>query len=405
MATDAFGRLRTALPYTTFEYYPTALTTNSTYDKDVWVNTTNGTGAISYSSDNYVQLQCSANSDYVIRQTKQPMVYQPGKSRLLLFSGVMFNRAISTDTAIARIGCFSTSGSTPVDGHYFETDGNTLWFCETIGSSATRVAQSSWNIDIFDGNGSSGISLTTSNVIKNMLIVIDQEWLGVGRVRVGFSINGITYYAHQFTHTTIAIPYTKTPRLPITYEIIGTTIGSAISMRQICCTCISEGGFVPLGKRLSIGTAATGFDMSTAGTKYVIVAIKPQDSYPTITIRPIHFDGAYPSGTAKIAKFELQLHSSNGSVGTISGTLSYTNFSDSATKYAIGNGTQTVSSDGYILTTAYTTAQTYVNFTPTEFEVQLSRCQATQYDTILLVGSGSANGMNVVGSLDVVESI
>lgn len=404
--TDAFGRLRVSNIFTTFEYSPSATSASSisNYDQDRWVSTLSGSSALSYNSSNYINMSCTASGDYIVRQSKLPMIYQPGKSRLLFFSGVLLNRSVSSDSVIARIGIYSTSGATPVEGHYFKTDGNTLYWVETLGSTENAIAQSSWNIDVFDGTGPSGYTLTTSNLIKNILLIIDQEWLGVGRVRVGFKIDGKIYYAHQFTHSTTDVPYTTTPRLPITYQINATTIASPIAMRQFCCTCISEGGYFPLGKRISVATTAEGFNMNSSSSKYIIAAIRANSSYPTVTIKPIHFEGSYPSGTGRTLKLELQVHSSNGSVGSISGSLSYSNCADSGAQYALGDGSQTVGSDGYIITTCLTTAQTSVSFSSTDFEQMLSRVLVSKYDTLYLVGSGSANNMIVSGSVDFVVS-
>ena len=199
--------------------------------------------------------------------------------------------------------------------------------------------------------------------------------------------------------------FATTPRLPITLEIIGTTLGSAISMRQFCCSCMSEGGYVPTGKRLSVATSAGEFTMATAGTKYIIAAIRPQSSYPTATLRAIHYCGAYAAGNSRTIKIELQLHSTNGSIGSTSGTLSYSNFTDSGSQYAIGDGSQTVSADGYIISSDITTAQSSVTFHASDTEMMLTRAICTKYDTIYLIATGSANTMDVSGAIDVIESI
>ena len=38
MATDAFGRLRILVTFTLFEYYPSAATSLTNNDVDIWVN-------------------------------------------------------------------------------------------------------------------------------------------------------------------------------------------------------------------------------------------------------------------------------------------------------------------------------------------------------------------------------
>ena len=81
---DAFGRLRISDPYTIFEYYPNTGTSNNDFDADMWVSNGENTGAITYSSsENTLSLTTSASGDKYTRETKMPMDYQPGKSRLI----------------------------------------------------------------------------------------------------------------------------------------------------------------------------------------------------------------------------------------------------------------------------------------------------------------------------------
>ena len=92
--------------------------------------------------------------------------------------------------------------------------GQIFYWGDVTQGGTLDVPQSSWNIDTFNGNGPSGKTLTVAaNANKTFLIVIDQEWLGVGRLRCGFVIDGVIYYAHQFLHNGLQVQYTKTPRI------------------------------------------------------------------------------------------------------------------------------------------------------------------------------------------------
>ena len=268
MATDAFGRLRTSEPFTTFNYYPTPAY-NDTSDNDVWVKTTNNGADVQYDASNNLILLNTGTSDeadtFVTRTTKAPMDYQPGKSRLIMMSGVMMSPVPATGTQVtSQMGLFNLSTSSQIeDGIWFEADGssNEIRWCQrkqngSGGFTETKVAKSSWNIDKFTGTGPSGKQLEFSNMDKNILIIIDQEWLGVGRVRCGFNIGGVTYYAHEFTHGDISVAYTGSPRQRLGYKITSnqTTSPTNYTMKQICSTCISEGGFFPLGTKNSVST-------------------------------------------------------------------------------------------------------------------------------------------------------
>jgi hypothetical protein len=80
-ALDAFGRLRTSECFTTFNYYPSPVSNNTSLDVDVWVSRQTG-GTQTYNSQNYINMPISGvGTTYSLRTTKQPMIYQPGKSR------------------------------------------------------------------------------------------------------------------------------------------------------------------------------------------------------------------------------------------------------------------------------------------------------------------------------------
>ena len=401
MATDAFGKLRVTEPFTTFNYYPTTLTENSNLDEDIWIS---GGNSQTYNSNNYINMPINtASTNYAIRQTKCPMVYQSGKSRLIYMTGVMMTSILTSTTSY--IGLFNVDTSTPpniTEGMYFKCDGTNLIFEEVTQSATNTVNQSSWNIDTFDGTGPSGQTLTITNASTNLLIVFDQEWLGVGRIRCGFNINGVTYYAHQFIHSGLAIQYTKTPRLRLSYYIKGTV---ANTMRQMCSTNMSEGGYYTTGKINSISTTISGIILGTIGTRYILLALRINSTYPNGTIIPNKISMAYSAASNKMGYFEIQLHSTYGSIGSISGTLTYNNLTDSIAQYAIGNGTQTITSSGYTIQGGFVSSQSEQFIANNENERMQIRMTATQYDTIYVVGTGNTTNDTMYGSLTFVEEI
>lgn len=410
MALDAFGRLRVSNCFSTFNYYPSPITPNSNLDIDNWVNITNGNGVSTYNIDNYINMSISTTDDYVLRISKQPMEYQPGKSRLIYLTGVMLGESAGSDTLTSRIGLFNVDTTTPVyttvtDGIYFQTDGTNLQWVETIQTGTITVNQSSWNVDIFDGNGPSGKILTSSNLNTSMLFVIDQEWLGVGRVRCGFIIDGVIYYAHEFNHGTLDVQYTKTPRQRIGYQIIGTSITSEHTMRQMCSTTILEGGYFPLCPRISISNGTTKITLSNSNTKYILLALKLQSDYTNALIKLLNLSITFSAKTGTIALYEIQLHSSNGSIGSTTGSLSYVNISNSMSQYSIGNGTQIVSSDGFIIYSGYVSSNTNLILSNKPEDTLLTRGICSIYDTIYLIGSCSNNNEDMYGSLDFIENI
>jgi hypothetical protein len=106
---------------------------------------------------------------------------------------------------------------------------------------------------------------------------MDIEWLGEGTVRLGFVINGEFYICHKFHHANlITSTYITTASLPLRYEITNTGVtASPSTLKQVCSTAISEGGYELRGAQLAIGTPiTTPKTFAVAGTYYPVVGIR-----------------------------------------------------------------------------------------------------------------------------------
>ena len=106
---------------------------------------------------------------------------------------------------------------------------------------------------------------------------MDIEWLGEGTVRVGFIIDGNFILCHKFNHANL-IPstYITTASLPLRYEITNTGVtASSSTLKQVCSTVISEGGYELRGAQQAVGTPiTTPKSLAVAGTYYPVVSIK-----------------------------------------------------------------------------------------------------------------------------------
>ena len=253
---DAFSRLRICNPTALFD------STNLYGDNTLlWEYKTDGTHGVQTNLPNEASVSMSTggtqSGNYVYRQTLSYQHYQPGRSILALVTFAMSVNSTTETNLQQRAGYFDA-----LNGFFFECQGETLNMVKRTNVSGsvveTRVASTAWNIDKFDGTGPSGITL---DVTKAQILVMDAQWLGVGRVRLGFNINGVFYYAHQFIHANVlATAYTTTMRLPVRLEIQNTGITTNTNvLRQICAAVVSEGGDIsPGGYEFSANTATTG---------------------------------------------------------------------------------------------------------------------------------------------------
>jgi hypothetical protein len=232
---DAFGRLRVSQPFTLFD-------SQNRYAADPSFDTSLTGSATStfLTNESAVSLAVTtASGDKAVRQTKRYFPYQPGKG-LLVLTTFLFNEGKSN--LRQRVGYFDSN-----NGLFLQRNGTELSFTirtYTGGSvdDTRKVVQSSWNGDPLDGSGASGITLDTT---KAQIMFIDFEWLGVGSVRAGFVIDGKYITAHTFDNANeVTKVYMQTATLPLRIEIENTAAtASASSMKQICSSVMSEGGY------------------------------------------------------------------------------------------------------------------------------------------------------------------
>jgi len=266
MANDAFGRLRVSNPLTLFD------SSHRYRDNGLWATSTASGGAAVFSAnEGLVNLNVNTTSgSQVLRETYKVFSYQPGKSLLVLTTFVM---APAQTNLRQRVGYFGTE-----NGIYVQLNNSTLSFVErslvTGIVTETVVDQSSWNVDKMDGTGPSGVVL---DITKAQILFADIEWLGEGTVRLGFVIDGNFILCHRFNHANlIASTYITTASLPLRYEITNTGVtANASTLKQVCSTVISEGGYELRGAQQAVGTSITApRTFAVAGTYYPVTALR-----------------------------------------------------------------------------------------------------------------------------------
>ena len=271
MAVDAFGRQRVSNPLTLFD------SSHRYKDNGLWNTSAASGGAAVFSpNEGLVNLNVNTTSgSQVLRETTKVFSYQPGKSLLVFNTFVM---APAQTNLRQRVGYFGTQ-----NGLYIQLNDYTVSFVErslvTGVVTESVVNQSAWNVDKMDGTGPSGVVL---DITKAQILFMDIEWLGEGTVRLGFVIDGNFILCHRFNHANyITSTYITTASLPLRYEITNTGVtASASTLKQVCSTVISEGGYELRGAQLAIGTPiTTPTSLAVAGTYYPIVSIRLRAGY------------------------------------------------------------------------------------------------------------------------------
>jgi hypothetical protein len=238
---DAFGRLRVSNPVTLFD------TQNMYVDSGQFSNITANGGTVTYvaNESSFNLAVTAANGSSVVSQCKTTQPYLPGKSLLCLES---FAFATLAAGCRQRVGYFTTN-----NGIYFEADGEDLYLVIRSKASGAvqeeRIAQANWNTNTLKtGVSPNPLGINLNPALTN-IFWCDIEWLGVGNVRAGFIINGEFIVCHTFQHANQAgntTVYMTSATLNPRYEITNTAnTAGARTMKQICSTVISEGGYLP----------------------------------------------------------------------------------------------------------------------------------------------------------------
>jgi hypothetical protein len=390
VAGDAFGRLRTSEPFTLFD---------SSHRFSVNGNWSTS-GAVSgdathNAAQGLVDLAVTTTSgSLVYRETNKVFPYQPGKSLLVMATFVM---APGQTNLRQRVGYFGTN-----NGIYLQKLGTTTSIVKRSYVSGsvvnTVIAQSSWNEDKLDGTGKSGITLDTT---KAQIFWADFEWLGVGTVRTGFVIDGQFIVCHTFDHANIIdSTYITTATLPLRYEIEALdTLGSAATLKEICATVISEGGYELRGQSRSITTPITGaYTFTTSGVNYPIAAIRLKtspDRLDSVVIpNALSFMGQGQNGV-----FNWKVIAG----GTVSGGTWTSADSGSSVNYNLSGASisgGTVIAQGFTSSTIQSKTTLEIS-TDSLFKYQLERNSFTNTPTeFAFVVAGIANGLTGFAALD-----
>lgn len=284
---DAFGRLRISEPSSLFS-------SEAEYDESplFWFTRTSGGGTSTHIyNDAAVRLRVANTNDEVYRQSKQYYRYQPGKSQLVALTCQIGQDAGATK----RVGYFDEN-----EGFFLEVTGTEIAWVKRKNGVDSRVIQANWNIDKLDGSGPTEVVL---DIDKVQILVIDLQWLGVGRVRAGFDIDGVIHYAHDFYHSNIETSvYIRTANLPVRYEIAATDLSDTnVDLFQICSAVISEGGFeVNMGYRGHVGNEVTPVNVNA---QRPILSIRPKALFNGHVNR-----GTIIPGTAEIFTVTENIH-------------------------------------------------------------------------------------------------
>lgn len=396
-ASDAFGRLRVSEPYTLFD------SSHRFRDNNLWSSLVVGASSTVgfVTAQGLVNLTIGTGStDSIIRETTKVFSYQPGKSLQNLNTFVM-NPA--KNNLRQRVGYYGQD-----NGMYLELNGSTLYFVERTSVSGitteNKVAQADWIVDTMLGAGHLNPSGVTLDISKAQILWMDVEWLGLGTVRCGFVIEGKFIHCHSFHHANlINSTYITTASLPLRYEIANTGVTTSSStLKQVCSTVISEGGYELRGLQQAVGTGVTSpVGLTTAGTFYNLVSIRLKTS-PNRLDAIVILTALSLMGATNNTNYNWQVRAS----GVSSGGSWVSAGVDSAVEYKLDGGTYSggrILASGFFNASQQSTASVDI-LKEALFKFQLERdgLTGTPYELSLICASDNngINGSTVFAAMD-----
>jgi hypothetical protein len=390
---DAFGRMRISQPYTLFD------SVNRYEKNDKFDEATANNGTVTYNTfDSSISLNVANTAgDSVIRESKRVFTYQPGKSLLVMNT---FSMAEANTNLIQRVGYFGAN-----NGVFLESSNNEVYLVlrsQVTGSVLeTKIPQSDWSVDKFDGTDDEYSTGTTAfasglDITKSNIFWIQIEWLGVGDVTCGFVGDGKLIPAHSFKHPNRAsdTTYMTTAILPVRYEIstVGNVTAPTSTLKQICTTVLSEGGYEKVSK-LKVARDVTTKSVGTSFVPLVTIRLASDRLDSVILLKEFNILGIASTGSANFEAILVK-----------NGTLANTSFDTSTFSNVDVDVSANTISGGEIFKVEYASAtqQSRVPLNVDEgynFDLQLGRTLAGTSDTITLAVRTLSGNHSAIGSL------
>ena len=389
---DAFGRQRVSEPEMIFNSKQ-IFNNDPLYFDDIEES---GSGTSSTYSKPRASSTLSVSASTAGKRTRQSFMrinYQAGKAQLIFISGIL-SKSGGGSGIIKRMGYFDDN-----DGIFLQRSGNiySVVLRSSVSGSPidTVITQGNWNLDKMQGNGPSGVNI---DFTKTQILVIDFEWLGVGRVRVGFNVDGKIYYFHEFLNANNKDSvYMSTPNLPIRYQIVNDGTGIASSIEAICCSVMSEGGRENVATNGYISTDGTPIT-ATKNFTNAILGIRLKDGFLGVTVDILDVSLLTTSND----NYEWRLiFNPSGFTG-----LSYSGVQEnSSLEYAIPPN-ETHISGGYVVAGGYAQAKTDIQAESLKSLLKLGSSITGKKDIIVLAcyPLGSSNSV-VYGGINYREFI
>ena len=374
---SAFGELLTIQPSPVVQLqFPYNI--NSRYI----IGSTTASGTITQ-TNSMLSLQTGATTtSSATLKSRSRLQYQPGQGAACLFTA-LYTTGATGSTQVTGIG-------NDIDGFFFGYNGTSFGILHRNSSTDTWIPQNSWNQDVCNGTGPSGIVLDTT---KGNVYKIQFQWLGFGRINfyIENQANGNFVLVHQIQYANAnTIPSISNPSLQIMSQVQNTTNATNITMQNGSLAAFIEGVASPIDERNNISASK-----SISTTNKNILTIKNNTSFQSktnqVTIYPDMislFNSPEGSGDALFVAYLNP---------TVGGTPSFTHIDVNSSVVSYDSAGTTISG-GTQLFSFFLANGTDYSFNMYDYNVQL-----TPGDTLVFACQSTSGSITVHASISWIE--
>lgn len=240
-------------------------------NSSIATSTVTGSGTITQANAN-ASLNTAASAGTAELQSTTLTPYTTGVGVRVYITGVY-------NTGVAGTSQLIGAGSS-TNGYFFGYTGTTFAILHRNNSVDTYIPQSSWNVDTFDGNGESRITL---NPQLGNVYSIKIQWLGYGAIRffIESPFTGIPILVHviRYPNTATVPNLNKTGFYGLASLNNGVT-ATAMSMKVGCVSIFLEGDIL---ERPGLKFAARNSTTVASSTLQSVLTIRNKSTFASTT--------------------------------------------------------------------------------------------------------------------------
>lgn len=290
-------------------------TFNYNINADLITTTTANGGTVTQANSMAVLSTSTGSTGSAKISTRNVLRYSPGLGGIVRFTAI-FTTGVALSQQIIGIG-------DEVDGFFFGYNGTDFSILRVSNGVFNWVSQASWNGDVMNGTGPSGMTLnqTLGNVYS-----IQYQWLGFGVINffIENTTTGQSILVHRIEYPNTAIvPSVYNPTFPITAEVLNNGNNTNVVLQSPCAMAFVEGD----GSSQAIVTdnAANASLSLTTPTDQNVLTLRNTATFASKTNRTrirLNFISCSSEGTRAV-RFKVIRSATFGS------TLTYTPFNTS----------------------------------------------------------------------------